>query len=53
VKGRASFLVFAKALVADCEEAVRIEAEKPGSPYGSDAMGRENGSIEHYLKTPN
>ncbi len=51
VKDRESFLVFVMALVADREEAVKIEKEKPSSPFGSDAKGWENSSIEHYLES--
>ena len=49
VKDRESFLRFVKALVADREKAVRMESENPSSPYGSDAKGWENWSIEQYL----
>jgi len=51
VKDRESFLVFVKALAADREEAIKLEAENPSSPYGPDAKGWENTSIEHYLES--
>jgi len=51
VKDRESFLVFVKALVADREEAVKLEKENPCSPYEPDAKGWENTSIEHYLES--
>ena len=50
VKDRGSFLVFVRALVAERQEARRIEAKSPSRPYGPDAMGWENTTIEDYLE---
>lgn len=44
-----SFLCFVRALAADREEAVRLEKEHPASPYGPDAGGWENITIETFL----
>ena len=51
VNDEASFLVFAKALLADREDEVRKEKIKPSSPYGPGANGWENGSIEAYIES--
>jgi len=45
-----SFLEFAKALIADREDEVAKEREKPSSPYGPGANGWENSTIEDFLE---
>ena len=44
------FLEFVKALIADRERAVEAEKRKPSSPYGPDAGGWENTSIDRFLE---
>ena len=44
-----SFLEFVNALIDDRVSAVKAEREKPSSPYGPDAGGWENTSIEDFL----
>ena len=44
-----TFLAFARALRAEREEAVRLERATPSSPYGPDAGGWENVTIESFL----
>jgi hypothetical protein len=44
-----SFLEFAKALEADRRRAVKAERLNPSNPYGPDAGGWENVSIENFL----
>ena len=51
VTDQESFLVFVKAMVADREEAVKLEKENPSDPYGEDINGWENWSIEHFLES--
>lgn len=51
VKCKDSFLSFVEALMKDREESVRIEKESPSSPYGPDANGWENRSIEGFLES--
>lgn len=46
---QASFVAFVRALVADRRDAVAREAHAPSSPYGPDANGWENTSIEAFL----
>ena len=50
VSDRDSFFAFVRALVADREQAVAAEATTPSNPFGPDAGGWENTSIETYLK---
>lgn len=45
-----SFLIFVRALTADREKAVRMEVASPSSPYGPDAGGWENTTIESFLE---
>jgi hypothetical protein len=50
VKDEESFLAFVRELVKDRENAVKKEKDNPSSPYGPDAGGWENTSIESYLE---
>jgi hypothetical protein len=50
VRDRQTFLVFVEALTADREDAVARERTNPSSPYGPDAGGWENTTIESYLE---
>ncbi len=50
VKDEESFLRFVEALIRDRESAVKNEKMNPSSPYGPDAGGWENTSIENYLE---
>jgi hypothetical protein len=50
ISDETSFLAFAEALLADRIEAVKKEHLKPSSPYGSDANGWENQTIETFLE---
>jgi hypothetical protein len=50
VAGEASFLAFAKALLADRIDEVAKEHDKPSSPYGPGANGWESGTIEQFLQ---
>jgi len=45
-----SFLVFARELIKNRETAAKKEKDNPSSPYGPDAGGWENTSIESYLE---
>ena len=45
-----SFLAFVRALVQDRASAVQAESKNAASPYGLDAGGWENTSIESFLK---
>lgn len=45
-----SFLEFVKDLIADRERAIEAEKQNPSTPYGPDAGGWENVSIEHFLE---
>jgi len=51
VKDRDSFFEFVHALIADRMRAVKMEKAQPSSPYGPDAGGWENTSIEDYLES--
>ena len=51
VEDEESFLIFVRELVKDRENAVRSEKRNPSSPYGPDAGGWENTSIESYLES--
>ncbi|MBD7976580.1 DUF7660 family protein [Serpens gallinarum] len=51
VKDIESFLVFARALAADRAASVVQEKANPSSPYGSDANGWENTTIESFLES--
>ena len=51
VSDEKSFLTFVEALYKDRENAVRKEKETPSSPYGPDAGGWENTTIEDYLES--
>lgn len=44
-----SFLRFLLALAADREDSLAKEAEQPSSPYGPDANGWENTTIDRFL----
>jgi len=44
-----SFLEFVNALIDDRNHAIKAEKQRPSSPYGPDAGGWENISIEDYL----
>jgi hypothetical protein len=46
-----TFLVFLLALRDDREESIAQEAVAPSSPYGPDALGWENTTIERFLDT--
>jgi hypothetical protein len=46
-----SFVAFISALAVDRADEVKRDNEKPSSPYGSGANGRENGSIEAFLES--
>ncbi len=50
VEDEASFLSFIRELVKDRGNSVKKEKKKPSSPYGPDAGGWENTSIESYLE---
>jgi hypothetical protein len=50
VEDAESFLVFARALAEDRCAAVAEERVNPGSPYGPDAGGWENTTIEAFLQ---
>lgn len=50
VHDRESFLAFVAALAADRRAAVAAEKESPSSPYGPDAGGWENLTIEDFLE---
>ncbi len=50
VKDEKSFLLFVKELVRDRKRSVNKEKINPSSPYGPDAGGWENTSIECYLE---
>ena len=50
VDSEESLLVFIAALVQDRREAVIAEKENPSSPYGPDAGGWENTTIESFLE---
>jgi hypothetical protein len=49
VHDRESFLEFVRALAYDRQDSVARERESPSSPYGPDAGGWENTTIEAYL----
>ncbi len=49
VRDRETFLEFVDALVADRRASIAAEAVKPSSPYGPDAGGWENITIESFL----
>jgi len=50
VEDAASFLVFARALLADRERSVRLEKEQALPPNCAGHAGWENGSIESFLE---
>jgi hypothetical protein len=50
VTDQASFLAFVRALAADRREAALKERAEPASPYGPDAGGCENDSIDTFLE---
>ncbi len=50
VENRESFFEFVRGLVTDRTQAVEQEAANPSSPYGPDAGGWENISIDAYLE---
>lgn len=49
-KDKETFLDFAWALVKDREDSVEKEKISPGNPYGPDANGWENISIEGFFE---
>src|SRR5262245_2911582 len=49
VEGPESFLEFVRALVADRTASVATESVSPSSPYGPEANGWENTTIERFL----
>lgn len=49
VSNEVTFLEFVKALVEDRRDAIRLEKASQSPPYGPDAGGWENASIEDYL----
>lgn len=49
VTDRDSFLAFVRALIEDRRDSLAREAARPSSPYGPDAYGWENVSIEAFL----
>ena len=51
VKDIESFLVFARALAADRAASAAQEKTNRSSPYGSDANGWENTTIESFLES--
>jgi len=51
VKDIESFLVFARALAADRTASVAQEKKNPSSPYGANANGWENTTIESFLES--
>ena len=51
VDSEKAFLAFVAALVRDRVNAVQAEKERPSSPYGPDAGGWENTSIESFLES--
>ena len=46
-----TFLEFARVLEADRRESAKLEAASPSSPYGPDAKGWENVTIEDFLES--
>jgi hypothetical protein len=50
VRDLESFFSFVAALVKDRRAAVAADHAKPSSPYGPDAGGWENSTIEDYLE---
>lgn len=50
VHDRASFFAFVRALTIDRQRSVEMESQNPSSPYGPDAGGWENVTIEDFLK---
>jgi hypothetical protein len=51
VDDKESFLAFVRELIKDRENAVKKERKNPSSPYGADAGGWENATIEGYLES--
>ena len=49
VHDRASFFDFVRQLALDRAQAAELETKNPSSPYGPDAGGWENSTIESYL----
>ena len=49
VNSKQSFLEFVSALSADWFKETELEKKSPSSPYGSGALGWENGSIGSFL----
>lgn len=50
VNDEKDFLAFLAALAADWQKEKDIEALKPSSPYGADALGWENGTVGAVLE---
>ena len=50
VRDRASFFDFVRQLALDRKQAVDLEAANPSSPYGPDAGGWENSTIDSCLE---
>lgn len=51
VSDEQSFLKFVAALISDRVRAVEAEKKNPSSPFGPDAGGWENTSIEQFLES--
>ena len=49
VDSKQSFLEFVSALSADWFREEELEKQSPSSPYGSGALGWENGSVGSFL----
>ena len=49
VNSKETFLEFVRALAADRADEVKLEKTLPSNPYGTGALGWENGSIEAFL----
>jgi hypothetical protein len=50
VSDRETFLTFVKALVEDRKDSIELETVNPSSPYGSEAGGWENTTLESFLE---
>jgi hypothetical protein len=50
VTDQISFMVFVRALIADRRDAIAREHAQPAPPYGPDAGGWENDSINAFLE---
>ena len=50
VKDEATFIAFVDALGADFLEETTLESAVPSNPYGSGALGWENGTVDGFLE---